>query len=128
MDTKTKTGTALETEDLLRAPAPAPLVPFPLEVQVAEPSRQTPAVGQRATRPDARLHGLGQTKYIDDFYLPGMLFAKIKRAGIGSARIISIDTSEAEAMPGGVAVSTRPHIPGNSVGPSVKEQPVLPGT
>ena len=34
---------------------------------------ETPAVRQRATRPDARTHGLGQTKYIDDMYLPGML-------------------------------------------------------
>src|SRR6267143_5459019 len=125
MDTKTKTGTVLETEELLRAPAPAPLVPFPLEVQVAEPSRQTPAVGQRTTRPDARTHGLGQTKYIDDFYLPGMLFAKIKRAGIGSAKIISIDTKEAEAMPGVVAVITGRDIPVNSFGPSLKDQPVL---
>src|SRR5258705_679902 len=120
MDTKTKTGTALETEELLRAPAPAPLVPFPLEVQVAEPSRQTPAVGQRTTRPDCRLHGLGQTKYIDDFYLPGMLFAKIKRAGVARARIISVDTREAEAIPGVVAVITRQGNPGNPFWPSVQ--------
>jgi nicotinate dehydrogenase large molybdopterin subunit len=125
METKTKTGTVLETEELLRAPAPAPLVPFPLEVQIPEPSRQTPAVGQRATRPDGRTHGLGQTKYIDDFYLPGMLFAKIKRAGVASARILSIDTKEAEAMPGVVAVITGKDIPVNSFGPSLKDQPVL---
>ena len=85
--------------DLLRAPAAAPLAPLPLEVVVPEARQQTPAVRQRATRPDARLHGLGQTKYIDDFYLPGMLYAKIKRAGIASARILKVDTSEAEAMP-----------------------------
>jgi CO/xanthine dehydrogenase Mo-binding subunit len=125
MDTKTKTTTVLEAEELLRAPAPAPLVPFPLEVQVAEPSRQTPAVGQRTTRPDARMHGLGQTKYIDDFYMPGMLFAKIKRAGVASARILSIDTAEAEAMPGVLAVITGKDIPNNSFGPSLKDQPVL---
>ena len=80
---------------------------------------------QRATRPDARLHGLGQTKYIDDMYLPGMLFAKIKRAGIASARIVSVDTSEAEAMPGVVAVLTGRDIPCNTFGPSLKDQPVL---
>jgi nicotinate dehydrogenase large molybdopterin subunit len=131
MDTKgktvvaEKTGTLLEVEKLLRAPAPAPLVPFPLEVQVPEPSRQTPAVGQRATRPDARTHGLGQTRYIDDFYVPGMLFAKIKRAGVASARIISVDTKEAESMPGVVAVITGKDIPVNSFGPSLKDQPVL---
>src|SRR5581483_11405037 len=58
---------------------------LPVEVVVPEGRQQTPAVGQRATRADARLHGLGQTKYIDDMYFPNMLFAKIKRAGIASA-------------------------------------------
>src|ERR1051325_7689729 len=130
-DTQTKTGTLLQAEELLRAPAPAPLVPFPIDVRVPapsrqtpaaaapaplvpfpidvsvpDPSRQTPAVGQRTTRPDARTHGLGQTKYIDDFYVPGMLFCKIKRAGVACARILKVDTSEAEAMPGVVAVIT----------------------
>ena len=114
-----------ESTSLLRAPAAQPLVPLPLEVLVPEARQQTPAVGQRATRPDCRLHGLGQTKYIDDMYLPGMLFAKIKRAGIASARIISIDTTEAEAMPGVVAVLTGRDIPCNTFGPSLKDQPVL---
>src|SRR6476646_9132919 len=130
MDTKTavveKKGTLLEAEQLLRAPAPAPLVPFPIDVRVPDPaSRQTPAVGQRTTRPDGRLHGLGQTKYIDDFYVPGMLFCKIKRAGVACARIISVDTKEAEAMPGVVAVITGKDIPVNTFGPSLKDQPVL---
>ena len=114
--------------DLLRAPAAAPLAPIPLEVLVPEAKQQTPAVGQRVTRPDCRLHGLGQTKYIDDFYLPGMLYAKIKRAGIPSARIVSIDTKEAEAMPGVVAVLTGRDVPCNSFGPSLKDQPVLADT
>jgi CO/xanthine dehydrogenase Mo-binding subunit len=58
-------------------------------------------------------------------YLPGMLFAKIKRAGVASARIISVDTSEAEKMPGVMAVVTGKDIPCNSFGPSLKDQPVL---
>ena len=122
---KTKTTTLKETEDLLRAPAAAPLVPLPLEVLVPEARQQTPAVRQRATRPDARMHGLGQTRYIDDFYFPGMLYCKIKRAGIASARILSVDTKEAEAMPGVVAVLTGRDVPVNSFGPSLKDQPVL---
>jgi CO/xanthine dehydrogenase Mo-binding subunit len=125
METTTKTGTLLEAEELLRAPAPAPLVPLPIEVRGPEPNRQTPAVGQRTTRPDARTHGLGQTKYIDDFYVAGMLYAKIKRAGVASARILKVDTSEAEAMPGVVSVITGKDIPVNSFGPSLKDQPVL---
>jgi CO/xanthine dehydrogenase Mo-binding subunit len=118
--------TTLEaTAEMLRAPAAAPLVPLPLEVLVPEARQQTPAVRQRATRPDCRLHGLGQTKYIDDMYLPGMLYAKIKRSGVASARIISIDTKEAEAMPGVVAVITGKDVPCNTFGPSLKDQPVL---
>src|SRR5688572_32926839 len=110
--------------DLLRAPAPAPLVPLPIEVLVPEARQQTPAVRQRATRPDARLHGLGATKYIDDMYLPGMLYAKIKRAGVASARIVKVDTSEAEAMPGVVAVLTGRDIPCNTFGPSDRKSVV----
>ena len=114
--------------DILRPPAMAPLVTFPLEVVVPEGRHQTPAVGQRATRADGRLHGLGQTKYIDDMDFPSMLYAKIKRAGIASARIKSIDTKEAEAMPGVMAVITGRDIPCNSFGPSLKDQPVLADT
>jgi len=114
-----------EAGETLRLPAVTPPVPFPLETVVPQVRQQTPAVGQRATRPDGRLHGLGQTKYIDDLAFPGMLHAKIKRAGIASARIRSIDTRAAEAMPGVMAVLTGREIPVNSFGPSFQDQPVL---
>jgi CO/xanthine dehydrogenase Mo-binding subunit len=61
-------------------------------------------------------------------YFPNMLFAKIKRAGVASAIIKSIDTKEAEAMPGVVAIITGRDIPCNSFGPSLKDQPVLADT
>ena len=109
----------------LRLPAVSPPVTYPLETLVPEVRQQTPAVGQRATRPDGRLHGLGQTKYIDDLSFSGMLYAKIKRAGVASARIKSIDTRAAEAMPGVMAVLTGREIPVNSFGPSFQDQPVL---
>jgi len=109
----------------LRLPAVVPTVPYPIETLVPQVNQQTPAVGQRVTRPDGRLHGLGQTKYIDDMSFPGMLYAKIKRAGIASARIVRIDTSAAEAMPGVMAVVTGRDIPVNSFGPSYQDQPVL---
>ncbi len=109
----------------LRLPAVVPREPFPIEPLTVDARQQTRAVGQRATRPDARLHGLGQTKYIDDLSFPGMLHARIKRAGIASARIKRIDTSAAEAMPGVLAVLTGKEIPVNSFGPSLQDQPVL---
>jgi len=111
--------------EALRVPVITPPAPYPIETLVPEVRQQTPAVGQRATRPDGRLHGLGQTKYIDDLTFPGMLHAKIKRAGIASALIKRIDTSEAEAMPGVMAVLTGREIPVNSFGPSLQDQPVL---
>lgn len=112
-------------DETLRLPAVMPPVTYPIETLVPQVRQQTPAVGQRVTRPDGRLHGLGQTKYIDDLAFPGMLFAKIKRAGIAAARITHIDTREAEAMPGVMAVLTGREIPVNSFGPSLKDQPVL---
>ena len=118
-------GLPLEGSGTLRLPAVAKQVPFPIEALAPKVRQQTPAVGQRATRPDGRLHGLGQTKYIDDISFPGMLYCKIKRAGISSALIKKIDTSEALAMPGVMAIITGKDIPVNSYGPSIKDQPVL---
>jgi CO/xanthine dehydrogenase Mo-binding subunit len=109
----------------LRLPAILPREPYPIEPLTPDARQQTRAVGQRATRPDGRLHGLGQTKYIDDLSFPGMLYARIKRAGIASARIKRIDTSAAEAMPGVMAVLIGKEIPVNSFGPSFQDQPVL---
>jgi CO/xanthine dehydrogenase Mo-binding subunit len=111
--------------ELSRVPAATLPATYPIEALVPQVRLQTPAVGQRVTRPDGRLHGLGQTRYIDDLAFPGMLYAKIKRAGIAAARIRSIDTSEAEAMPGVLAVLTGREIPVNSFGPSLQDQPVL---
>ena len=117
-----------EAVDNLRLPAAPQPATYPIEALVPKVRQQTPAVGQRATRPDARTHGLGQTRYIDDISFPGMLYCKIKRAGIASALIKKIDTREAEAMPGVMAVITGKDIPVNSFGPSIKDQPILADT
>ena len=114
-----------EIDDNLRLPAVPDQVSYPIVTDTPEARTQTPAVGQRASRPDGRLHGLGQTKYIDDMYFPGMIHAKIKRSGISKARIKSIDVSEAEKMPGVMATLTGKEIPVNSFGPSYQDQPVI---
>ncbi|MFQ5524339.1 MAG: molybdopterin cofactor-binding domain-containing protein, partial [Acidimicrobiia bacterium] len=48
----------------------------------------------------------GRGNYVDDINLPGMLHMAIHRSPIAHARIVSIDTSEAEAVEGVVAVVT----------------------
>jgi CO/xanthine dehydrogenase Mo-binding subunit len=115
----------LRLDASLRLPAVVPAGDFPIEKLVPQARQQTHAVGQRANRPDCRMHGLGQTRYIADLALPGMLHARIKRAGIASARISRIDTSAAETMPGVMAVLTGRDIPVNSFGPSIQDQPLL---
>jgi aerobic carbon-monoxide dehydrogenase large subunit len=48
----------------------------------------------------------GEGNYVDDVNLPGMLHSAILRSPHAHARIVSIDTSEAEALPGVHAVIT----------------------
>ena len=48
----------------------------------------------------------GKGDYVDDRKLPGMLFGDFVRSPFGHARIKSIDTSEAKALPGVIAVLT----------------------
>ena len=56
-------------------------------------------------REDPRLiRGLGT--YVDDIKLVGMQHAAFKRSDLAHARILSVDVSEAESMPGVEAVFT----------------------
>jgi aerobic carbon-monoxide dehydrogenase large subunit len=48
----------------------------------------------------------GKGNYVDDINLPGMLHMSVLRSPMAHARINSIDTSAAEALPGVVAVVT----------------------
>jgi CO/xanthine dehydrogenase Mo-binding subunit len=70
-------------------------------------------VGQRAPRPDARDKVFGLTRYADDFAMGGMLHAKVVRSPRPSARILRIDPSPAEAVPGVRCVLTARDVPHN---------------
>ena len=48
----------------------------------------------------------GQGGYIDDFEVPGMVHAAVLRSDRAHARIVRIDTSKAEALPGVLLVMT----------------------
>ena len=96
-----------EADELTGSPLVVKPVAYPLETLVPEARQQTPAVGQRVTRPDGHLHGLGQTKYIDDMTFPNMIHAKILRSEHAHARVVNVNTSEAEKMPGVLATLTR---------------------
>ena len=57
-------------------------------------------VGNETVRVDAVERVTGQAKYTRDWKLPGMLYAKVLRSPHPHARIVSVDTTEAAALPG----------------------------
>ncbi len=68
-------------------------------------------IGQRITKRDAPEKTIGQTRYIQDMTLPGQLHAKILRSSRLHAKIISIDTAKAAALPGVHCVITAADVP-----------------
>lgn len=63
-------------------------------------------IGKSYIRPDAISKVTGKAIYLDDIRLPGLLHAAILHPEFAHAKIINIDTSEAELMPGVVKVVT----------------------
>ncbi len=63
-------------------------------------------IGTRPPRYDAADKATGRALFGPDIQLPGMLHGKVLRSPHAHARICSIDTSRAEAMPGVYAVVT----------------------
>jgi len=61
--------------------------------------------------PDAAAIVTGTMQYVHDMELSGMLYARMKTSTVAHARIRSIDTSEAKAMPGVAAVLTADDVP-----------------
>jgi xanthine dehydrogenase molybdenum-binding subunit len=68
-------------------------------------------IGTRPIRPDGLEKVTGAAKYGADIQLPGLIFGKILRSPHAHARILSIDTSEAEKLPGVLAVVTHNDFP-----------------
>src|ERR1700684_267693 len=63
-------------------------------------------IGQRTIRPDGADKVTGRAAFAADTNMPGMIWGKVKRSPHPRARIKSIDTSKAEALPGVKAVVT----------------------
>jgi CO/xanthine dehydrogenase Mo-binding subunit len=78
------------------------------------PNRQFQHIGTRPVRHDGVDKVTGRAAYGADLSMPGMLHGVVVRSPYAHARIVSIDTSEAEAVPGVKAVLTARDIPPNS--------------
>ncbi len=82
-------------------------------------------IGKSVTRLDVRTKVTGGRKYPQDFYMEGMLHAKVVWSADPHARLVAIDTSAAEAYPGVMAVLTHVDVPVNEFGINIPDQPVL---
>jgi carbon-monoxide dehydrogenase large subunit len=70
-------------------------------------------IGESKARVDAYAKVTGTATFADDFsFGPALLYARIKRSPHPHARILSIDTREARALPGVKAVITGEDFPG----------------
>jgi len=74
-------------------------------------------IGKRQTKLDGPLKTTGRSQFTDDVVLPGMLHGKIVRSTIPRGKILNIDTSKAEKLPGIKAVITHKDAGGIMVGP-----------
>jgi CO/xanthine dehydrogenase Mo-binding subunit len=83
-------------------------------------------VGKPIARTDALEKASGTTRYMSDLVFPNMLWGKVLRAAYPHARILHIDTTEAEKFDGVRCVLTHRHVMGlNGFGIVKPDQPVL---
>lgn len=84
-------------------------------------------VGQSVPKIDAATKVRGQRKFPQDFNMKGQLYAKVVWSEYPHARVLKIDLSQAEALPGVVAILTSKDVPVNEYGINIIDQPVLVG-
>ena len=107
--TRTQTTPTLVTRERPKAPA-------------STPGR----IGESTIRSDGVPKVRGEFEYSSDLWMDAMLWGATLRSPHPHANIWSLDTSEAEAMPGVYAVLTHEDVPGRKVyGMEIPDQPVL---
>ena len=84
-------------------------------------------IGRSVEKIDALAKVTGAAKYAGDLSMPGMLYAKTLFAERPHARILNIDLSEANVIPGVVGIFTAKDVPVNEYGLQKPDQPVLCG-
>jgi CO/xanthine dehydrogenase Mo-binding subunit len=87
------------------------------------------AVGHSIPRVEAQAKVTGRAEYVHNLRLPGMLYGRIHRSTVAHARILGVDVSAAQAMPGVHAVYTgadmQKLVPEPYYGPAFHDQPIL---
>ena len=73
-------------------------------------------IGKSVPKNDGRVKVTGQAKYTGDMKFPNMLVGKILTSPYAHAKILNIDTSEAEKLPGVKAIITHEDVPDTKYG------------
>jgi len=79
------------------------------DVKPLDPHYQS--VGSSPHRSDAQSKATGSAVFIDDMHFRGLLYGRVLRSKFAHARILNIDTSKAEKLPGVKGVVTGADIP-----------------
>ena len=84
-------------------------------------------VGRSQPRRDAREKLRGEAQFVGDILVPRMLHGKVLRSPIAHGRVVSIDTSAAERVPGVVCVLTGADLRDIDpyYGHAIKDRPIL---
>ncbi len=78
----------------------------PIDIDRAERTEKLQGMGCKRKRVEDIRFTQGKGNYVDDLKLPGMVFGDFVRSPHAHARIVSIDTTRAKALPGVIAVLT----------------------
>lgn len=84
-------------------------------------------IGQSISRIDAKDKVTGIAKFPGDFDLPNQVYMKVRFSDRVHATIKRVDTSDAEKLPGVLAILTAKDVPNNEYGLIMPDQPVLCG-
>jgi len=84
-------------------------------------------IGKSIPRIDAVAKVTGKAKYPGDFQFSDQLVMKVLFAHRAHARVVAIDTTQAEVVEGVLMVLTAKDVPVNEYGLGIKDQPVLCG-
>jgi CO/xanthine dehydrogenase Mo-binding subunit len=88
---------------------------------------KTIALGKTIKRLDALGKVTGETPYPGDIDMDGQLWLKLRFSDRAHARVVAIDTTAAQSLPGVVRIFTAADVPHNEYGLVTKDQPVLCG-
>src|ERR1700720_1207896 len=76
----------------------------------AQEMSTTSPIGRKTPRVDGPQKVTGKAQYASDFHFPGLLYAVPVEATIANGRVVKLDTSGAEKMPGVRAILHRENI------------------